>query len=199
MNPILLMLVIVYLVIALTKNVFSNADIAASTNPIVGGVLLFIRDNVDNIYLTMFAMLGMIVYFASVGASLDDKPTKRFEGEILVEKFGGLGEKSKAIDLALSKEKVKDKLIEQEYADSHHKVTQTLSSIERDKMCRAKAEHTCAVDPNCIWCIGPDKGCYGGTSAGITHARDGEKCNHFVQSGEERKHVRDGLGITYKV
>ena len=91
------------------------------------------------------------------------------------------------------------KLIEKEYADSHHRVTQTLSSIDRDKKCRDKVEHTCQVDPNCIWCLGPDKGCYGGSSAGITHAVEGEKCNHFMFNGQERKHISDGLGITHKV
>lgn len=199
MNPILLILIVIYLIIVLTKNVFSKSEIADSTNPIVGNVILFIRNNVDNIYLTIFIMLGLIIYFAVIGVNLDDKPTKKFEGEILVEKFGNLGKDNKSFDLALGEEKVKDKAIEQEYAKSHHAVTQTLSSIERDKKCREKVEHTCEIDPNCIWCLGPDKGCYGGSSAGITHASNNEKCNHFMFEGEERKHVQDGLGISYKV
>ena len=199
MNPILLILVVVYLVVVLTKNVFSNAEISNSTTPAIGNVILFIRNNIDNIYLTIFVILGLIVYFAVAGVDLDDKPTKKFEGEILVEKFNNLGKKNNDLDDQLAKEKVKDKVIENEYAKAHHKVVKTLSSIDRDQKCREKVEHTCKVDPSCIWCIGPDKGCYGGTGAGITHANDDEKCNHFVYNGEERKHIRDGLGITHKV
>lgn len=202
MNPILLILIVIYLIIVLTKNIFSNNEIAESTNPIIGNVIIFIRNNVDNIYLTIFVMLGLIIYFAVIGVNLDEKPTKKLEGEILVEKFENLGKddkNDKDFDLALGKEKVKDKVIEQEYAKSHHKVTQTLSSIERDKKCREKVEHTCEIDPNCIWCLGPDKGCYGGSSAGITHASNSEKCNHFMFNGKEYKHIRDGLGITHKV
>jgi len=202
MNPIILILIIVYLVVVLTKNVFSNNEIAESTNPIVGNIILFIRNNIDNIYLTIFVMLGLIIYFSMIGVNLDDKPTKKFDGEILMEKFDNLGKEKntdKVFNLALGKEKIKDKLIEKEYADSHHRVTQTLSSIDRDKKCRDKVEHTCQVDPNCIWCLGPDKGCYGGSSAGITHAVEGEKCNHFMFNGQERKHISDGLGITHKV
>ena len=104
-------------------------------------------------------MLGLIVYFAVIGIDLDDKPTKIFEGEILVEKFENLGENEDDLDKRLAKEKVKDKVIENEYATAHHKVVKTLSSLDRDKKCRDKAEHTCKVDPNCIWCLGPDKGC----------------------------------------
>jgi len=202
MDPILLILIVIYLIIVLTKNIFSNNEIAESTNPIIGNVIIFIRNNVDNIYLTIFVMLGLIIYFAVIGVNLDEKPTKKLEGEILVEKFENLGKddkNDKDFDLALGKEKVKDKVIEQEYAKSHHKVTQTLSSIERDKKCREKVEHTCEIDPNCIWCLGPDKGCYGGSSAGITHASNNEKCNHFMFNGKEYKHIRDGLGITHEV
>ena len=199
MNPILLILIIIYLIVTLTKNVFTNQEISQSMNPIVANIIVFIRTNIDNIYLTIFIMLGLIVYFAVIGIDLDDKPTKKFEGEILVEKFENLGENEDDLDKRLAKEKVKDKVIENEYATAHHKVVKTLSSLDRDKKCRDKAEHTCKVDPNCIWCLGPDKGCYGGTGAGITHATDGEKCNHFMYNGEERKHIRDGLGITTKV
>ena len=175
MNPILLILIIIYLIVTLTKNVFTNQEISQSMNPIVANIIVFIRTNIDNIYLTIFIMLGLIVYFAVIGIDLDDKPTKKFEGEILVEKFENLGENEDDLDKRLAKEKVKDKVIENEYATAHHKVVKTLSSLERDKKCRDKTEHTCKVDPNCIWCIGPDKGCYGGTSAGITHVADGEK------------------------
>lgn len=199
MNPILLILIVVYLIIVLTKNVFSNAEITDSMNPIIANAFLFIRNNIDNIYLTIFTMLGLIVYFAVIGLNLDTKPTKKFEGEILVEKFENLGKNDDSFDKQLAKEKVKDKVIENEYATAHHNVVKTLSSLDRDKKCRDKVEHTCKIDPNCIWCIGPDKGCYGGTGAGITHPADGEKCNHFMYNGEERKHIRDGLGITHKV
>ena len=199
MNPILVILIVIYLIVVLTKNVIPNTEISESTNPIIGNALLFIRENIDNIYLTIFVMLGLIGYFATIGVKLDDEPTKKFEGQILVEKFDNLGKKNDSFDKKLAEEKVKDKVIENEYAASHHKVVKTLSSVERDKKCREKVEHTCKVDPSCIWCIGPDKGCYGGTGAGITHATNGEKCNHFMYNGQERKHVRDGLGITHKV
>ena len=112
MNPILLILIIVYLIVTLTKNVFTNTEISESVNPIIGNILIFIRTNIDNIYLTMFAMLGLIVYFAVIGVNLDDKSTKELEGEILVEKFENLGENSDDFDKRLAKEKVKDKVIE---------------------------------------------------------------------------------------
>ena len=138
MNPILLILIIVYLIITLTKNVFTNAEISESMNPIIGNAIIFIRANIDNIYLTIFIMLGLIIYFAIIGVDLDDKPTKELEGEILVEKFENLGENNDTFDKRLAKEKVKDKVIENEYAMAHHKVVKTLSSIDRDKKCRDK-------------------------------------------------------------
>ena len=56
MNPILLILIVVYLIIVLTKNVFSNAEITDSMNPIIANAFLFIRNNIDNIYLTIFPL-----------------------------------------------------------------------------------------------------------------------------------------------
>lgn len=198
MNPVLLILITIYLVVVFTQNIISNKSIIESTNPLVGNIILFIRMNIDNIFLTVFVMLGIIVYFAIIGVNMDDHPTKYIDREIVVEKYENL-DPIKNFDQAISHEKLKDKLIEHEYAKSHHNLTQTLSSIERDKKCREKSDHTCEIDPNCIWCLGPNKGCFGGSGAGIAHATNDEKCNHFMFNSEEYKHVKDGLGITYKV
>lgn len=196
MNPILLLLTLIYLIVILTKNIFSNKDLIKYTTPIVANVIISIRKNLDNIYLTIFTMLGLITYFSIIGVDMNRKSKKEIQGEFVIEKYENLG---KDIDEKLSKEKNKDKELEEEYANAHNKVIKNLSSIERDKECRKKNEETCEIDNNCIWCIGPDKGCYGGSSAGITHRINNEKCNHFMYNNSEYKHVKDGFGITQKI
>jgi hypothetical protein len=198
MNPVLLIFITIYLVVVFTQTIISNKSILESTNPIFGNIIVFIRTHIDNIFLTVCIMLGLIVYFAVIGVNLDDRPTKYIDREIVIEKYENL-DSVENIDQAISHEKVKDKLIEHEYAKSHHNLTHTLSSIERDKKCREKSDHTCEIDPNCILCLGPTKGCLGGSGAGITHALNDEKCNHFLFNGEEHKHVKAGLGITHKI
>ena len=90
MNPIVLTFLIIYLTVVLTKNVISNKELAASLPPAIGSVMIFIRDNMNDIFLTMAVMLGMITYFVVAGVSFDAKPKVTLEKEVTIEKFDNI-------------------------------------------------------------------------------------------------------------
>ena len=79
MNLIILTLLIIYLTVVLTKNVITNKDLAGSLPPAIGNIMIFIRDNMNDIFLTMSIMLAMITYFAVTGVSFDAKPKVTLE------------------------------------------------------------------------------------------------------------------------
>ena len=87
MNPIILTLIIIYLVIILTKNIFSNKDIAADMPNVIANIMLFIRKYLDDIFLVIFVMLGLIIYFAVLGINLNPERKVTIEDEVVVEKF----------------------------------------------------------------------------------------------------------------
>ena len=87
MNPIILTLIIIYLVIILTKNVLSNKEIASDMPNAIANVMLFIRKYLDDIFLVIFVMLGLIIYFAVLGINLNAKHKVTLENEVVVEKF----------------------------------------------------------------------------------------------------------------
>ena len=52
--------------------------------------MIFIRDNMNDIFLTMAVMLAMIIYFAVAGVSFDGKPKVTLEKEVTIEKFDNI-------------------------------------------------------------------------------------------------------------
>ena len=87
MNPILLILIILYLVIVLSKNVLSNKEISQELPLIIANTILFIREYLEDIFITIFIMLFLIAYFAVIGIDLNAKTKKHIEKTVIIEKF----------------------------------------------------------------------------------------------------------------
>ena len=79
MNPILLILIILYLIIVLSKNVLSNKEISQELPLIIANTILFIREYLEDIFITIFIMLFLIAYFAVIGIDLNAKTKKHIE------------------------------------------------------------------------------------------------------------------------
>ena len=139
MNPILLTLIIIYLVIVLTKNVFSNKEIASDMPPIIANIMLFIRKNLDDIFLTIFTMLGLIIYFTVAGVNLNANSHHKIEDEIIVERFDNM---------------VKQRMSEYKKHTLNAMKKEPGSIEEKEEHCNTFSKHKdiCLQQPYCGWC-----------------------------------------------
>ena len=87
MNPILLIIIILYLVIVLSKNILSNKEVSEELPSIIADIVLFIRKYLEDIFIVMFVMLFIIAYFAIIGIDLNAKTKKHLEETVIIEKF----------------------------------------------------------------------------------------------------------------
>ena len=87
MNPILLIIIILYLVIVLSKNVLSNKEVSEELPSIIADIVLFIRKYLEDIFIVMFVMVFIIAYFAIIGIDLNAKTKKHVEETVIIEKF----------------------------------------------------------------------------------------------------------------
>ena len=90
MNPIILTLISIYLVVVLSKNVFPRNDVKSSLAPPIAATVIFIRTHMDDIFITVLVLLGLIVYFTMAGVNLNPKSHVTIEKEVTMEKFDNI-------------------------------------------------------------------------------------------------------------
>lgn len=163
MNPIILTLIIIYLIVILTKNVFSNKELAASLPPGLANVVLFIRKYMNDIFITIFLMLGMMIYFAMAGVTFDGKPKVTLEKEVTIEKFSQIsGDKNE-----------NDHRKEWQNLRKAHKEQSGSHSMHTEDRCRAYGEKTtCLRDQHCGW-FEPSGGGEGACTAAMAMTENG--------------------------